>query len=285
MANVLICYPNRADEVTLSGGAWSAGLPRANLQTKDIKRYARTTNALTTSTQFVASFPASRAIRMVSLVNTNLSRDASCRIRWATDAGFTDVVYDSGTVQMYADGIVPFGSIDWEEEGFWDGRLSTEQISWYPRDLIHVMDGNKWGRYLKVELFDTTNAAGYVQAGRLFVGKGFQPEWNISYGRQITHSSGTGVSETLARREIFDPKPLVRTETVDLDWLSEDEGITLFDLERQLDISSELFYAYDYANQVTRMRWSFLGRLEKPSALTHPMFGIHKKQLALKEII
>lgn len=285
MANTLIAYPNRADECTLSSGAWSGGLPLANLQTRDIRKYARTSSAANAATKCDCAFPAPRSIRAVCLINTNLSRDAQYRIRWASDAGFSSVVYDSGVVDMHAPGLVPFGSIEWEEEGFWDGRLSSEQMKWYPKDLIHILPVNTWAQYLRVEIFDSGNADGYVQIGRLFVGKGFQPNSNISYGRSVMHSSGTVVAETLARREIFQAKPLVRQDIVDMSFLSVDEGVTLFDMDRQLDVSGELFYSFDPADTRNLMRWSFLARLEKLSPLTHPMFAIHTKNFALKEII
>lgn len=285
MANTLIAYPNRADEATLSAGTWTGGLPLANLQTRDIRKFARTSSAATSATKFDCAFAAPRSIRAVCLINTNLSRDAQYRIRWASDAGFASVVYDSGTVDMYAPGLVPFGSIEWEEDGFWDGRLSAEQIKWYPKDLIHILPVNTWAQYLRVEIFDSTNADGYVQIGRLFVGKGFQPNYNISYGRSVMHSSGTVVAETLARREIFQAKPLVRQDIVDMSFLSVDEGVTLFDMDRQLDVSGELFYSFDPGDTRNLMRWSFLARLEKLSPLTHPMFAIHTKNFALKEIV
>lgn len=285
MANTLLAYPNRADECTLSGGAWSVALPLAHLQARDIRKFARSSNAAAASTQFDCALPAPRSIRLVSLVNTNLSRDAQYRIRWASDAAFTSVVYDSGVVDMYAAGLVPFGEFEWEEEGFWDGRLSSEQIKWYPKDLIHILPVNTWGQYLRVEVFDTTNADGHVQIGRLFVGKGFQPEHNISYGRSVSHSSGTEVFETIGRRELFNEGPLVRQDVVSMDWLSQDEGVALFDMDRQLGVSGEVFYSFDPAAARNLMRWSFLARMEQISPLTHPMFNVHTKQFAIKEII
>lgn len=285
MSNALICYPNRADECTLSGGSWTVGLPLSNLQTRDIKRYSRSTNTSAESTKFTAAFSAARSIRLVSLVNTNLSRDATYRIRWAADAGFTSVVYDSGYVPVYADGVVPFGSYEWEDEGFWDGRLSAEQIAWYPRDVIHVFPANTWAQYLQVEVVDSGNTDGYVQLGRLFVGKGFEPTYNMAYGRSISHNSATAVTETLGRREIFDGKPLVRSEVFDLNSLSPDEGTTLFDMERQLDVSGEVFYVFDRSDLRNLMRWSFLGRLEKLSPLAYPLFNTHSKQFSIKEIV
>lgn len=64
----------------------------------------------------------------------------------------------------------------------------------------------------------------------------------MNYGRSISHNSATLVQETLSRREIFSVKPLVRTELFDLEMLSQAEGSTLFDMERQLDVAGELFY-------------------------------------------
>lgn len=285
MANTLLAFPNRADECTLSGGSWSAGLPLNNLQTRDLKRFARSTNADSASTKFDCAFPASRSIRLACLANTNLSITAQYRVRLASDAGFAAVIYDSGTVDMYPAEIMPFGSVEWESPNFWSGRVSEEDLQWYPRDLIHVMPANLWGQYLRIEIFDDSNADGYVQAGRLFVGKGFQPTYNISYGRSISHSSGTESFETIGRRELFNARPLVRLDVIDMQWLSLSEGVQLFDADRQLDVSGEVFYCFDPEDTQNIMRWSFLGRMSKLSALTSPMYSVHTKSFEIKEII
>lgn len=285
MNNALICFPNRADAGAFSGGSWSSTLPLANAQDKDIKKVARSTNATTGSTKFVFTLTNPQAIRLVSLVNTNASRETLYRIKWANDSAFAYPLFDSGWTQMYPVGTVPYGSFEWEEEGFWDGRPNTEQIAYYPRDLICVFPQNHWGQYLSVEIDDTTNTNGYFQFGRLFMGKGFTPRININWGRSLQHNSSTTVQETLSRREIFDMKPLVRTEVFDLNSLSESEGSTLFDMERQLDVAGELFYVLDSSDLVNLARTSFLGRLEKLSPLTNPSFDIYSKQFQIKEIV
>lgn len=129
MNKALLCFPNRADAGTLTGGAWTTTLPLSNVQDKDIKKIARTSNAATASTQLTLALSTPQAVRLFSLVNTNLGRTAKYRIRWARDAALTQVSFDSGWTDIYPVGTVPYGSFEWEEDGFWDGRSSIPSRS------------------------------------------------------------------------------------------------------------------------------------------------------------
>lgn len=97
MGNTLICYPDRTVEAatTFSGGSWNASFPLTNLQNKLLSKVARSTNATVASTQFVATYAAPIDVRLISLLNHNISLAGTIRVRGYSDASLTQLVYDT----------------------------------------------------------------------------------------------------------------------------------------------------------------------------------------------
>lgn len=86
MANCVLGWPIYSDTgvlytPALSGGSWSADLPLTNLKDRNLDTVARSSNALTASTQFSIDLGASRASRVLSLWKHNLSGTGMVRAR------------------------------------------------------------------------------------------------------------------------------------------------------------------------------------------------------------
>lgn len=286
MSNCLLSFPNRADDCTLSGGSWSGTLPLNNLKTRPLKQVARSTSAATVNTQFTAALATDRAIGVVLIKNHNFSLAATYRVQIATDAGFTAVVYDSGTLSVFADGVLAYGTVPWEDTRFWAGGLSAEELAYYPSELKVFPPMPVWGRYIKVEITDTTNAAGYVQIGRLFVGDGLMPAVNMSYGASIGNQSRTQVVEALDGAEFFDRRAPYRVVQISLDWLATTELASALDMQRQLDVHGEVLFVWDKDDPPGLMlRRSFLGRVRQLSAIENPLYELHSLPIEIKELL
>ena len=198
MSNLMLAWPNLADSAALSSGSWSAGLPLNNLKNRLISKAARSTNALAASTKFDADLGEAMAINAVGLIGTNLTTAATYRIRGASDAGFTSVLHDSGTVSA-----------------------ATQTPN-----LIHAITAAITARYWRVELTDTANPAGYVQAGRLFIGAGWQAAVNASFGTGLGYESATVMEQSLGGVDYPDKRTPRRVFRFDLDWLTDAEAYT-----------------------------------------------------------
>lgn len=80
----MIGFPNRINEAALSGGAWLAALPLANVQNETLGKVARSVDLLPASTLMNLDLGESKNIRALDLRKHNLSLDAKFRVR-ATD--------------------------------------------------------------------------------------------------------------------------------------------------------------------------------------------------------
>ena len=285
MANVMLSFPQRADEATLSGGAWAAGLPLNNLKDRLIGKVARTTDALAASSTFDAALTKARSIRTLSLINNNLSLGATYRLRGSDDPTFATSITDTGTLPVWPALYVTL-ALEWEADNWWSGEMLAEDIEGYTWNLIHVFATNVVARYWRIELTDTANAAGYVQAGRLFMAPAFQPLQNMSYGASTNYETRTAIEEAPSGVEYFDRRNGFRVARFNLDWQTEDEAmVNSFEMQRILGIDKELLYIFDPDNLTHKIRKSFLGRLRTLNAIEQPYFDTLKSSYEIKELL
>lgn len=285
MSNLILAFPNRIDEATLSGGSWQSTLPRANLQDRVLGHVARTADAALANTQFDVDLGKSRRIRMLAIVRHNLSVSAKVRLRGNDTASFTAPAYDSGWVDAWPRQYAT-AEMAWEDPNFWSGRPSQEQRDFLPKVFIHVADTMKFLRYWRVEVDDTTNPDGYVEAGRVFIGEVWQPTYNASYGWKLGVDADTRIDKAVSGTEYFDRRSPARTQTFSLDWLTADEAFQrAFDLHWRQGLDREVFFIADPADSVNLLRRSWLARLEQINPIEQPYFAHHRAAFAMKEIL
>jgi len=286
MANILLAYRNRADECTLSGGSYVAGLPLSNLQQREISRRARSSNALAASTQFVAELTRARPLRVLALISSNLSTAATYRFRVYTDAGLTALVYDSGTLSVFPAWMYAYGSLDWEDPRFWDGRPLSEDVEYFASDVIHPLTTLCAGRYIKCEIVDTANTDGYVEIGRLYISDGWRPTYNMAYGASIGHSDLSTVVTSLGGQEYFSEKAVRRTVRFELPWIDEDEAMGhAFDMQRIAKTVNEVLCVWDPDDVPNHKRRSFMGRLAQLDLISHPFLNHNATAYQIQEIL
>ncbi len=286
MANTLICFPNRADQATLSGGAWEATLPRANLQHRTLGKVARTSSDAASATQFDIDLGVERFIRALALVNHNISLDGLIRIRASTVSNFASTVYDSGWHDVWPT-VYAFGEVAWGEINFWDGQYSDEERAGYTAAYAHILTSAAQARYWRVEIDDTANADGYIEIGRLFIGDGWQPTYNMSYrGAGIGWETGTEAQLARSGAEYFDRRTPHRIVRFILDWMSEDDGMSrASELFRRAGVDQEVFYAFDPSDTVHALRRQFLGRLRTLSQIEFPYYSTTSAGFEIKELL
>lgn len=284
MANLIISFPNRVDECTLSGGSWEVTLPLTNLQDRIISKVARSTDDALASTKFDAALTKDRPIRVVVLVKHNISTAGLYRIRGSLVSDFSSTVYDSGWQDVWAANSSL--TIDWEEDNYWDGLPTAEDIEGFNANLVHVLDYPIVARYWRIEIDDTTNADGYVEIGRLFMASQWQPPTNMVYGAALGYDTTTSIDAALNGTEYFDSRTNFRTFRFTLENLSYDEGhARALEAFKRLGIDNEVFIIPDPEDTTQMLRRAFLGRLKQLGALEYPYFDKTRAAFDIKEII
>lgn len=286
MANVLLAWNNRADLATLSGGSWAATLPLANLQTRQVQKVARTTGVTLANTQFVADMGAAKSINCVALVVHNLSADSKVRITAATSATFVAPEYQSAWVDVWPAGVIPISLLEWEDDNFWLGTMTAEARAGYNSPFLHVLPQDQFLRYWKIEIDDTTNAAGYIHLGRLFMAQSWQPKYNMAYGASLGYDDPTEISTSLTGAEYFDVRGKYRSHRFSLEALSADEVHTkVLEMQRLSGTSAEVLVVPNKDDASTFVQRSFVGRLKSLSPVAQPNYSMFSTSIEIKELL
>lgn len=286
MANILLAWQNRTDEGTLSGGSWQSTLPLANLQNRVVQKVARSTNANLSSTKFDIDLGAARAIGVIALVVHNVSVIGKIRITGDDASDFATPVYQSAWIDAWPAGQIPQSLLEWEDDNFWLGTLSSNQRAGYQSPFIHVLPTQQILRYWRVEVDDTTNTDGYVQIGRLFMSAAWRPSVNYDMGAQLSYTDPTPVAASLSGAEYFDVRSKAREFTVRLSALTESEAYDYaLQIQRLAGVSGEVLVVPDTADTTRIPIRAYLGRLTDLRPIAHAKNGIFETAITLRELI
>lgn len=284
MANTIIGFQNRIDDVVFDAyGSWLTALPLTNIKTRQLSKKARSTNSANTSTKLRFALDAERIIGSIAIVNHNMQRDATWRYRVYSDAGYSTLVYDSGTINVWA--LMPYGSYEWEDSRFWDLQLSAEEVELFTKTLTYVPSSTVVARYYQIEFFDSTNTDGYVELGRIFVGAIYQPTLNMSLGASIGDETNTVIDVALSGAEFFDRRTSSRVARFTLDHLQYSESIVNGDIMKISGVDAEVLYIYDDATALDLHRRAFLGRLRALSPIAQPYNTHYQTSYEVKELL
>lgn len=284
MGNAIIAYQNRIDESTFgSYGSWESSLPLTNLKNRTLSKVARSTSDANADTKFRFALTKDRIIGTVAIINHNLSTNATWRYRVFSDSGYTTLNYDSGILEVWP--TMPVGYFEWEDDGFWDMRTPEEDRDYLSPTTIHVPSTTVINRYYQIEFFDDANPDGYVQIGRVFVGKKYQPTVNMSLGASVGNESRTLIDEAISGAEYFDRRNSYRVARFDLSLLDSSDSLLNADLVKISDTDSEVVFVYDPDDAIGIGRKSFLGRLRTLSAIEQPYTQFYRTAYEIKELL
>ncbi|MCK5297126.1 MAG: hypothetical protein KAJ75_09580, partial [Alphaproteobacteria bacterium] len=224
--NCILAYPNRVDDsaTTFSGGSWETALPLSNLKNRYLTKVARSTDAQKANTILNVDLATNRFVQVFALLKHNISNSGYIRVRAWDDAEHTIMLYDSdwkwAWPVVYAD-----GQLEWEDDEWW--TMSWPADTNYPLFHLIVLDTPVSARYWSVEIDDEDNPAGYIEAGRLVMASGWQPDKNFSYGAGLGWMSNTLADRTPGGVADFDERPSQRIQRLSLDHLTNDEAFAL----------------------------------------------------------
>lgn len=136
-----------------------------------------------------ADMAASRTVEAVALVKTNLTNAATFRVRVGNDATMATTLYDSGTLTFHE----PIYSSTELLTGYLSEFFDTAGIPTSDtRDLLQqkvrivYLPSAVNAEFVRVDVSDAANPAGYLELPYVFAGRVFSPspdlyyEWNIA---------------------------------------------------------------------------------------------------------
>jgi hypothetical protein len=140
----------------------------------------------------------------------NATINATARIRAFTSSSYTTTLYNSG--------VIPFPGIldetvelEWEDDGYWDGDVRGFGDALSGAYLFHLPPAPVVSRYWRIELFDEGNPMGYLNIGRLLIGRRWRPEHNYDEGDNgLSFEALTDQEESRSGTKFFNPRNMRR---------------------------------------------------------------------------
>jgi hypothetical protein len=273
---MMLAYPNRADvgstyTPSFSGGSWNASYPLTNLQNRRLDVVARSATAALLDAQFDIDLGTSRGLRLFGIPKHNISTVGKVRIRGTNVAAdYTSPVYDTGWLDVWPAIYPSPGYPAWGDSTLWSSsKINAEDAIDYPIGFVHVATSAQSARYWRIEVDDTTNAAGYVELARLYMALGWQPSVNPGFnGHSFGWETDTVRSETDRGVAQFYEKTRRRMFTGILRYLGEDEVLcNWWPLEQLAGTTEQLYFVFDPTDTVHMHRRAFLGVLRTLSPL------------------
>lgn len=171
MPNLRIVSDNAADRTTLSASTTAGALVAANLLTDEKADVWRATGTSATLTGTTAT---AESAACVHLPFCNLSPTATIRVRLYSDTAGTSQVLDTGTVLACpAAAIALRGWTALQAASAYAYGGGAHARIWFASTL--------WKRYV-IDIVDTNNLQGYIEAARLVIGPYWTPTFNAEYG-------------------------------------------------------------------------------------------------------
>jgi hypothetical protein len=179
-----------------------------------------------------------------------LTRLTNAELQLITTSGIDALGYDSGWVNALRFSFIGDTPTNWGEQ----------YAVMFAFDAITA-------RYGTLEINDTANTAGYVQAGRLFVGGGFQPTNNAEYGRQRGRNDLSSSVKSISGKKYSTARRRPRTVDMRFPVLSVAEANHLDEMADAVGTTEEVFYVPDPADMELSQRQGFLAHMRELGAL------------------
>jgi hypothetical protein len=234
MPNLRVLSTNVVDAATLSSSDFTATLPVTNLQVEGRARVARTANATGTKT-INGNFAGSTLCSALVLYGHNLSGTATWRLRLYNGANQTgSVVYDSTTLTPQT--VVGWGAFQWGAEP-WGSYIFRD----WEQPFYSLFFAEVYAVSFRLEITDTGNPSGYLQASRLIMGRYLTPYFNAAYGLALTWDTNSVQRRTLGGSVRTDRRATFRRLAFDLETLDAGERALWLDLARSASLHREMF--------------------------------------------
>jgi hypothetical protein len=283
--SIQFSYNNWSDAATLSGGSWLAALPLVNLQNRLQSLVARSTDATAPATQFAIDLGnTSTIVSIIGLVRHNFSTAATYRITGGTTPGGSDI-FDTGTLAVWPPIYLP-GDLEWEMNNWWTGIVDPAVAALYPVNLWVFTGGMTLARYWTVIIVDTTNTAGYVQIGRLWMGQSWQPQRSFAWNATLGWEARSIEEQSLGGVLYFDQRPSARIFDLQMNAMTNVDGFgNALDMQRIVRNDGEIVVIPDSDDIQRGFKRNILGRLRKMDPIKQVSLGLHTTGYEVEELL
>jgi len=260
---MILANASLSDAAVISGPSGAGDLSIGNLQRMDLKAVYR---VLGDAVSLTVDLLSSKEINLVALIAHNCSPLASVRVRASNTNDPVTALYDTG--------LLPARS---NQTGFVDSGYPLE------KNMFMSFSASQTYRYWFIDIQDTGSA--YIDIGRLYVSKAFQPETNMDYGLAEGIVDPSKVSRVVSGGQVA--REIVKYKTVDfaLGHASENEMFTeLFAIEMLCGRTRDVLFIPNPDEKDLLQIRSYYGTMASINPKVNYQFSLFNKAFRIEEI-
>lgn len=174
---------------------------------------------------------------------------------------FDNAVLDT-TLEDVWQVVYPFGTLPFGHESWTDGKISPEDA--VSEKIPYVkFPGLIIARYWRIDISDEANTDGYIDIGRLIIGRTTEISVGMPYGNLLDLFSDSEVKKSKGGVRRVNRQEVGRRFPITLENVPEDEAMVFWNDLKQLGLDKQVFVAFNKNDTVHLHRRSFLATLEK----------------------
>lgn len=276
MPNLRIVYNNVADSATLTASSTAGSLTVTRLVT-DYK--SEVWRATSTSATLTATWSTAQMLGVVSLPFCNFTSTATIRVRGYTEPSDPTPFFDTTAKPCCA--YSPLGQWDWGAQPLGVNAFSyaggAYATVWFPIASV---------KKLVIDLVDTANTAGYIEAGRLVTGSYWTPALNADYGASVAPVDSTKVERTDSGDPIRGRGHKHRLLSVNLSEMSESDRAQCYNLLVGNGLARPVFISLYPESDTPQLEQShqLYGQLNQLGAIAVPIFNRYSAPITVEEV-
>ena len=276
MPNLRIVSDNAVGRAaSLVASTTAGGLLAANLASDRKSSVHRATG---TNVTYTITWSVAEPIGCVALPFCNLSPTATMRVRAYASNG-TTVLYDSGGtpagLACPAPGLRPRGFTPAQAASAYAYGGGACARRWF--NQVNAFK-------LVIDIVDTGNLQGYIEAACIVVGPAWSPKYNAS-ATSVSITDRTEITRSAAGDQLADPGTISRKVPVDLRAMPEEDRARFLDLVRNSRAHPILMSVFpEHPDLALERDFTVYGRRTKDSNIAYQFAGAYSTTLEIEEI-
>jgi len=216
-----------------------------------------------------------QAVNLVALIGHSGSSRSYARVRAAAvEANLT-------TTPDFDTGLQPFRSHQTGYDATW-ALTADEAKGAFDKNMFMQFFGAQTYRYWQIDIIDPL--ASYIDIGRLYISKAFQPTTNIEYGLKEGITDPSRKTRTVSGEVIPLERKKWRYVDFSLGYASEDEMFDgIFTIEYMRGTTKDVLFVIDPDNIPRLQQRSYYGMMEN-QPVSNATYSLFNKTFRIEEI-
>lgn len=276
MTNLKIIHDNLAKTAALVASSEAGALVAGNLQ-KDSKTVVwRSTGTTATLT---ATFAAAAAVGGVSLPITNLTANATMRVRCYAAAGDPSPTLDTGALPCCGYSLI-------DKIDFASGPLNANTFAYGGGTYATLFFSAQTAQKVVIDIADAGNPAGYIDASYLVIGKVWTPENNAEYGAALSFNDSSRHTRSEAGDLMTDRGARYKSLSFTLSDMAAADRTELMQLLIRNGMAAPLFVSLFPASSDAQEKqvYQLYGKQTKLDGIKRIRYGTDQTSLEIEEL-